>query len=424
MAEAPGRPKACLPSIRNQRFGTVARAIVRHVFVQGGDMLKNLSVKKAFTLFGASSALICCVAFNMVSGGSNWPVQIGVSLLLLAGGALTGHFIGRFYGSRAEIIVGGLHALAKGRLDHRISLDGKDDFAWLGYEYNSARKAVKQLVERLQALSTTLTGSAVELSQASGEARETVTRQLDSIRAVGSAIEQMSGKIQDLESLSREASDLSQAAGSASQAGKRTLEGALDSVHAASGKMADSLAVIERLVDDSRAINRINELIKELSDQTNLLALNAAIEAARAGEQGRGFAVVADEVRKLAQRSQASSNDISELVVRIRDDAEETITLVRGSNDEVTVATQNTAAAVSEFDGILQRLQALSGKSATISDSLGAQNASAGEIVRNTELLFSLSEQNAKVAEETARQGTELASSAQNLQEAVQVFRI
>ncbi|MDP3287687.1 MAG: methyl-accepting chemotaxis protein, partial [Methyloversatilis sp.] len=317
-----------------------------------------------------------------------------------------------------------LHALAKGRLDHPINLDGKDDFAWLGYEYNSARKAVKQLVERLQALSTTLTGSAVELSQASGEARETVTRQLDSIRAVGSAIEQMSGKIQDVESLSREASDLSQAAGAASQTGKRTLESALDSVHAASGKMADSLTVIERLVDDSRAINRINELIKELSDQTNLLALNAAIEAARAGEQGRGFAVVADEVRKLAQRSQASSNDISELVVRIRDDAEDTITLVRGSNDEVTVATQNTAAAVSEFDGILQRLQALSGKSATISDSLGAQNASVGEIVRNTELLFSLSEQNANVAEETARQGTELASSAQNLQDAVQVFRV
>jgi methyl-accepting chemotaxis protein len=387
-------------------------------------MFKTLSVKKAFTLFGASSALICCAAFNMVLPGGNWPVQIGVSLLLLAGGALTGHFMGRFYGARAEIIVGGLHALAKGRLDHRIDLDGKDDFAWLGYEYNAARKAVKQLVERLQALSTTLTGSAVELSQASGEARVTVTRQLDSIRAVGSAIEQMSGKIQDVALLSREASDLSQAAGAASQAGKRTLEGALDSVHAASGKMADSLAVIERLVDDSRAINRINELIKELSDQTNLLALNAAIEAARAGEQGRGFAVVADEVRKLAQRSQASSNDISELVVRIRDDAEETITLVRGSNDEVTVAAQNTAAAVSDFDGILQRLQALSGKSATISDSLGAQNASAGEIVCNTELLFSLSEQNANVAEETARQGTELASSARDLQEAVQVFRI
>lgn len=387
-------------------------------------MLKNLSVKKAFTLFGASSALICCAAFNLVSGGGNWPVQIGVSLLLLAGGGVTGHFVGRFYGARAEIIVGGLHALAKGRLDHRITLDGKDDFAWLGYEYNSARKAVKQLVERLQALSTTLTDAAVGLSGASGEARENVTRQLDSIRAVGSAIEQMSGKIQDIESLSCEASALSKSAGDASLAGKRTLEGALTSVHTASSRMADSLVVIERLVEDSRAINRINELIRELSDQTNLLALNAAIEAARAGEQGRGFAVVADEVRKLAQRSQASSNDISDLVQRIRDDADETIALVRGSNDEVTGATQHTATAVSEFDDILQRLQALSGKSATISSSLGAQNTSVGEIVRNTELLFALSEQNANVAEETARQGNELAGSAQNLQEAVQVFRI
>ena len=387
-------------------------------------MLQNLSVRKAFALFGASSAAVCCIVLNIFSTGASRPALIGASLVLLAGGALVGRQIGAFYGKRAEIIVGGLHALSEGRLDCRLSVDGKDDFAWLAYEYNSARKAVKQLVENLQALSTTLTGAAIELSGSSGEARETVMRQLDSIRAVGSAIEQMSTNIREVESLSREASDLATSAGDASLAGKRTLEGSLSSVHTASEKMSSSLAVIERLVDDSRAINRINELIKELSDQTNLLALNAAIEAARAGEQGRGFAVVADEVRKLAQRSQASSNDISQLVVRIRDDAEETIQLMRSSNDEVNGATQNTAQAVTEFDDILRRLQALSGKSVTITSSLGAQNSAVGEIVRNTDLLFALSEQNTRVAEETARQGNDLASSAKTLEEAVQVFRI
>jgi methyl-accepting chemotaxis protein len=388
-------------------------------------MLKKLSVRKAFALFGASSAAMCCIVLVLLlSTGASRPALIGASLLLLAGGALVGRQIGVFYGKRAEIIVGGLHALAEGRLDCRLSIDGKDDFAWLAYEYNSARKAVKQLVEHLQVLSKTLTGAAVELSGSSGEARETVMRQLDSIRAVGGAIEQMSTNIREVESLSREASDLATSAGEASLAGKQTLQGSLASVHAASDKMASSLTVIERLVDDSRAINRINELIKELSDQTNLLALNAAIEAARAGEQGRGFAVVADEVRKLAQRSQASSNDISQLVVRIRDDAEETIQLVRSSNEEVNGATQNTAHAVTEFDDILRRLQALTGKSATITSSLGAQNSAVGEIVRNTDLLFALSEQNTHVAEETARQGNDLASSARTLEEAVQVFRI
>lgn len=387
-------------------------------------MLENLSVRKAFALVGGSSALVCCIAFGLMSARDNWLLLIGVSLALMVGGALTGLFVGRFYGRRAETIVGGLHALAEGRLDHRVSLNGKDDFAWLAYEYNAARKAVKQLVERLQGLSTTLTAAALDLSKSSGETRETVTRQLDSIRAVGSAIEQVSGKIQDVESLSREASELSISAGDASHAGKKTLECALGSVNTASQKMAGSLTVIERLVEDSHAINRINQLIKELSDQTNLLALNAAIEAARAGEQGRGFAVVADEVRKLAQRSQSSSSDISELVVRIRDDAEMTISLVRGSSDEVAGAMQDTAKAVNEFEDILQRLQSLSGKSGTISSSLGAQTASVGEIVRNTELLFSLSQQNAHGAEDTARQGNELASSAQALQEAASAFRI
>jgi methyl-accepting chemotaxis protein len=387
-------------------------------------MLKKLSVRKAFALFGTSSAAVCCIVLNLLSTGASRPALIGASLLLLAGGALIGRQIGIFYGKRAEIIVSGLHALAEGRLDCRLNVDGKDDFAWLAYEYNSARKAVKKLVENLQELSKTLTGAAVELSGSSGEARETVMRQLDSIRAVGSAIEHMSTNIREVESLSHEASDLAASAGDTSLAGKQTLQGSLASVHAASDRMASSLTVIERLVDDSRAINRINELIKELSDQTNLLALNAAIEAARAGEQGRGFAVVADEVRKLAQRSQSSSNDISQLVVRIRDDAEETIQLVRSSNEEVSGATQNTAHAVTEFDDILRRLQALSGKSATITSSLGAQNSAVGEIVRNTDLLFALSEQTTHVAEETARQGNDLASSARTLEQAVQVFRI
>ena len=223
---------------------------------------------------------------------------------------------------------------------------------------------------------------------------------------------------------SREADELARNAGEASRVGKSTLQASLAGVHAASDKMAASLTVIEELVEDSRAINRINELIKELSDQTNLLALNAAIEAARAGEQGRGFAVVADEVRKLAQRSQVSANDISQLVVRIRDDAERTIELVRSANAEVDGATGSTATAVNEFDDILSRLEALSGRSATISSSLGAQNSAVAEIVRNADLLFGLSERSASGAEETARQGDEVARSAQSLQDAVQAFRI
>ena len=282
---------------------------------------------------------------------------------------------------------------------------------------------IRDRVERVQGLSGTLTSAAVDLSTFSGAARENGTRQLDSIRAVGSAIEQMSGNIREVESLSHEASELARSAGEASQAGKTTLQASLTSVHAASDKMASSLTVIEQLVEDSRAINRINELIKELSDQTNLLALNAAIEAARAGEQGRGFAVVADEVRKLAQRSQASANDISQLVVRIRDDAEQTIALVRSSSEEVNGATQNTAAAVSEFDDILQRLLELSGKSTTISSSLSVQNAAVSEIVRNNDVLFALSEESAHGAQETARQGNEVASAAQTLQAAVQAFK-
>ncbi len=387
-------------------------------------MVKNLSIRKAFAVFGASSALVCCIVLNLATAGTNLTLQIVLSALLLAGGAITGALIGRYYGRRAEVIVGGLNALAKGHLDCRLDLDGRDDFAWLCYEYNAARKSVKKLVEHMQGLSSTLTSAAVELSQHSGSARENGARQLDSIRAVGSAIEQMSGNIREIESISHEADDLARNAGEASRVGKSTLQASLSSVHSASAKMAASLTVIEELVEDSRAINRINDLIKELSDQTNLLALNAAIEAARAGEQGRGFAVVADEVRKLAQRSQVSANDISQLVVRIRDDAERTIELVRSANTEVDGATGSTATAVNEFDDILGRLEALSGRSATISSSLGAQNSAVAEIVRNADLLFALSERSASGAEETARQGDEVAQSARSLQEAVQTFRI
>ena len=387
-------------------------------------MLKNLSVRKAFAVFGASSALVCCIVLNLAIGSPNLPLQIALSALLLAGGAVTGAIIGRFYGRRAEVIVGGLNALAKGHLDCRLDLDGRDDFAWLCYEYNAARKSVKKLVEHLQTLSSTLTSAAVELSEHSGSARENGARQLDSIRAVGSAIEQMSGNIRDIESISHEADDLARNAGEASRIGKSTLQASLASVHAASDKMAASLTVIEELVEDSRAINRINDLIKELSDQTNLLALNAAIEAARAGEQGRGFAVVADEVRKLAERTSSATTEIRDMIDAMRSDTGEAVSSMHTTREAVEAGVERAERVAAEIAGIEAGMQRAAERVREIAEATQEQSAATTALAQSAEQASGVVQSTDDAIQHTSETLSQIGRASDHLGDLVGRFRL
>ncbi|MBP6096895.1 MAG: methyl-accepting chemotaxis protein [Methyloversatilis sp.] len=388
-------------------------------------MRNALSVKKAFLFHSLFASVLCMVAFNLqevIYPGVTGVIVAGVICCIMI--TTVGMLIGNNFGNRAELVVNALHSLAEGKLNHKLSLSGKDDFAWLGYEYNQACKSFRKLIEKMTAVSSTLTHSAEELSRLTVSANATGIEQADRIRTVAEAMEEMTASARQVAALSTDMDSIVRSTGDSTRHGKSDLEVSMEGVSRIAREMEESLTVIERLVKDSEEIAKINDVVKEISDQTNLLALNAAIEAARAGEQGRGFAVVADEVRKLAQRTQGSTADIEHIVAKIRHDARETVERVGQASERVGAAVKTSSGAVDTFNSILGRMDELVSKSGEVALSMQEQDATAHAILRNAGELSALSEDNARGVAQTASQGEALAESARELGNSLRAFRI
>ncbi|MDP3137736.1 MAG: methyl-accepting chemotaxis protein, partial [Burkholderiaceae bacterium] len=335
-----------------------------------------------------------------------------------------GWWFGTGFGQRAEMLVAALHSLAEGKLNHKLNLTGKDDFAWLGYEYNQACKSVRKLIMDMKGLSSSLTQSAEGLSQLTITAHQNGTKQADRIRTVAQAMEQMTASARQVATLSSDMDSIVQIAGDSTRSGKNDLEQAMGGVSRIAIEMEESLAVIERLVQDSEEIAKLNDVVKEISAQTNMLALNAAIEAARAGEQGRGFAVVADEVRKLAQRTQGSTANIEQIVAKIRLGAKETVERVGQASQQVAGAVTTSRGAVDTFSSILLRMDELVSKSSAVALSMQEQDTTAHAMLRNAGELADLSQDNARGVSLTATQGESLAASARELENSLRTFQV
>jgi methyl-accepting chemotaxis protein len=388
-------------------------------------MRNALSVKKAFLFHSLFASILCMVAFNVqeaIHPGFAGVIVAGLICCVVI--TAVGVWIGNNFGKRAELVVNALHSLAEGKLNHKLSLSGKDDFAWLGYEYNQACKSFRKLIEKMTAVSSTLTHSAEELSRLTVSANATGAEQADRIRTVAEAMEEMTASARQVAALSTDMDSIVRSTGDSTRSGKSDLEVSMEGVSRIATEMEESLTVIERLVKDSEEIAKINDVVKEISDQTNLLALNAAIEAARAGEQGRGFAVVADEVRKLAQRTQGSTADIEHIVAKIRHDARETVERVGQASERVGAAVKTSSGAVDTFNSILGRMDELVAKSGEVALSMQEQDTTAHAILRNAGELSALSEDNARGVAQTASQGESLAESARELENSLRAFRI
>ncbi len=388
--------------------------------------MKNmLSIRKAFLFHSIFASVMCVAVF-----GAQEALLPGFWGVLVAGGVCAavivgvGVWFGSGFGQRAELLVNAMHSLAEGKLNHKLSLSGKDDFTWLGYEYNQACKSFRKLIEKMTVLSSTLTASAEELSRLTTSANETGSQQADRIRTVAEAMEEMTASARQVADLSADMDGIVRDAGDSTRSGKTDLEVSMEGVSRIAREMEESLQVIERLVKDSEEIAKINDVVKDISDQTNLLALNAAIEAARAGEQGRGFAVVADEVRKLAQRTQGSTADIEQIVAKIRHDAQETVERVGQASQRVSGAVTTSRGAVDTFESILNRMDELAHKSGEVATSMREQDTTAHAILRNAGELSALSEDNARGVAQTASQGEAVAASARELEASLRTFQI
>ncbi len=219
----------------------------------------------------------------------------------------------------------------------------------------------------------------------------------------------MSYSITELQKLAEQVGDNSAEAAQAALSGQQAVSATIRAVEHLSGQLTTTADRVNQMALASADIRKVLDVIQAIAEQTNLLALNAAIEAARAGEQGRGFAVVADEVRTLASRTQASTGEIKEIIDRLVSNSADSVQVVQQSVSQLENTRKNAAESDALLQSILQAARLVADSAKTMSSAIGQQNLASEEVARSAQQLKTMAEEQAEKSDGVAGSANSLA---------------
>ena len=315
-------------------------------------------------------------------------------------------------------------AKGEGDLTKRIPVNSSDEVGALGKNFNSFVEKLQGIISQIMSATEQLATAAEQVARVTEQTGANIDQQKQETILVATAMNEMAVTVQ---AVSKDASDASVAANSANgeaNNGNQVVSKTIDAINTLANEVEESASAIEQLQHNSVNIGSILDVIKNIAEQTNLLALNAAIEAARAGEQGRGFAVVADEVRTLAQRTQTSTAEIESLIGSLQDGSKQAVNRITQSRDLAVSTVEQAASAGESLRSITNAVSTIMQMNTQIATASEEQAAVAEEINRNVVNIQSVSEQTATGAEQTASASIELASLSEQLKGLVRQFKV
>ncbi len=311
-----------------------------------------------------------------------------------------------------------------GDLTRRIPHEGNDEIGEIIIKFNDFLSLIQSLMQSILMETDNLVSSSNRLTIMAQDAKEDIVKQQIGTDQVATTVTQLSSTVQEVAINTKNASETASQSNSETEIGKTVVNNAVQSIYTLSSGIDTASSAISKVEEDCKNVSSVLDVIQSIADQTNLLALNAAIEAARAGEQGRGFAVVADEVRTLASRTQDSTQEIQSMIENLQ----------RGSRDAVKAMTDSESQAketVSEIEsagGVLDKVSSLVGSisdmNTQISHAVNEQQTVVEHINQNVITINDVTRSSTEDTEKTVQEASQLQSIAMNLEAAISQFKV
>nr|WP_095052827.1 methyl-accepting chemotaxis protein [Pseudomonas sp. Irchel s3b2] len=354
-------------------------------------------------------------AFNLV-----------ITLLAIATG-LTVLFAWLLTNSITKPIANALNAaeeIAEGNLTRPITVDGADEAGRLLAAMAKMQEKLRDTLQRISGSATQLASAAEELNSVTDESARGLTQQNNEIEQAATAVNEMTSAVEEVARNAVSTSEASKNATTSAGDGRDLVQETVSAIERMSTDVQSTATLIGDLANESRDIGKVLDVIRGLADQTNLLALNAAIEAARAGEAGRGFAVVADEVRALAHRTQQSTSEIERMIGSIQSGTEHAVDSMRNSTERAESTLNIARGAGMSLDTINSAIVEINERNLVIASAAEEQAQVAREVDRNLVNIRDLSVQSATGANQTSAASNELSRLALDLNNMVGRFSL
>jgi len=360
---------------------------------------------------------------SIMESSANTTLYTGIVLAFLAAFGL-GLFVSRLISRPIAMAVISAQRIAQGDLTQNIVSTGRDESGQLLSALGDMQSSLKGTIQQIASASDQLASAAEELNTVTETASRGLVRQKDEIQQAATAVTEMTSAVEEVARNAVSTSEASRSTSEEASNGRHKARDAVTAINSATSEIAASTTMVEDLAVQVRDIGKVLDVIRGIAEQTNLLALNAAIEAARAGEQGRGFAVVADEVRALAARTQASTGEIEGMINSVQTSADQAVRAM-GKSQSLVNDTQSLAQATGQaLEVIADGISQINDRNMVIASASEEQANVAREVDRNLVNIQDLSTQTAAGAHQSNASTQDLSNLAVSFNTLVSRFKL